>query len=60
MVIELAAELEAAWQHAYAGREVAERDSVLRELHRLLQPRQPTREPVRLRLIDGRAGADWV
>jgi hypothetical protein len=37
--------LEAVWQAAPAGHEVVERDSVLRELWRLLQRDHPTGPP---------------
>jgi hypothetical protein len=48
--------LEAAWSHALPGHESVERDSVLRELHRLLDRiRPPERQP--LRLIGGGGGS---
>jgi hypothetical protein len=43
--------LERAQAYAYPGREAAERDHVLRELHRLLQQPTTAREPMRLRLV---------
>jgi hypothetical protein len=39
-------ELERAWSHALPGREAAERDSVLRELWRLVQQQRPVGAPI--------------
>ena len=44
-------ELERAWQHALPGRQVAERDALLRELQQILQQQVSVREPARLRLV---------
>jgi hypothetical protein len=47
-IAEIAAALERAWAAALPGREAVERDSVLRELWRLLQPHDRQRPPLRL------------
>jgi hypothetical protein len=44
-------ELERAQANAYPGREAAERDHVLRELWRLLQPQPAARAPPHLQLV---------
>jgi len=50
-VITVMIELERAWARALPGHEAVERDTVLRELWRLLQQQPSAREPMRLRVV---------